>query len=573
MRLSEFRHREVNVPAPKAAFTLATIGSGTIDPVPLGEYEITYTLVDKDNRHSQMAPPVTVCLNKHWHMVVRTVGIAPFNPAIGYCVWWRRTDEIEWRVMGCQQFCVAPSQVYTPYLPFTGWTEHRYRGHMIWLSDNAWPNWNNTFWLKGSSLAKPVEPLQIKVLHPPKHGFEAAWSWATDHGETGLSPYCDVPSAAQGERYEVRLACNETPRNGAHGRYLYIREQHGQPWHRQKAPNGSWMWPLHANTFTINHFEKTNAYPIGGGKSTLHPIQWMLEDGSIQHIEVDSDVSLTSPLVNPYRESDFYRTISAPQDRQWRLNANHYGPIYLEGNQRTRLIGCWMASPTATAGIDFIDNTGGGAFHFRAERCRIDLYNRGSGAFQESYGIGVTKDSANASGNNGNHSCSEPVFSDCEVTAYHPVVIEGDQSANWTFDNVNIYSPYLHDTAAFVLNSSNHLAALKKVTVDGTRALVAAVSAKQVKLENVWVDQGIQQWFVVSNKAEPAIECTFTRANNNHQFQTEQHVVVQTALKRADIPPMGTAKGEVNNLPKVVFPGAEVVEAIDDYYTATPEPV
>lgn len=546
----------IQLPPPQAKPTIATVGSGTIACAPLGEFEITYTFVDKYGRHSKHSPPVTINVNQHWHAVVRTKDLHIFNSAVCYCVWWKRKGESRIYPMGGMQFACTPEQVQYPYLPFTGWVNYRYRGHFLWLAGNAsdfnaWPDYSSDYWHKGSYLQAPAIPLEVRLFYPPKHGFQAAWSWATDKGETGLSPVIDVEPVIQDERYEVRIRTNEQPRNGHHGRYLYFRESSNHNWKQQQSANGEPYWPLHTNAFTCQTFDKYGVPPAGGGSSTLCQLQLEIEaskDKQFGHIEITENQYATSPVVVPYSPNQFYRTISGRNGQQWILEAQHAGPAFLEGNQRTRLVGCWIRSATATAGIDFFDTSGGGAFYFRAVRCRIDLYRDVNGVpyYQEAYGIGCMADACARGG------ASEPVFTDCEIAAYHPVVIEGTQSANWIFENLNANGGWKHDSSIITLNSSNHVTVRQKFTADQARALCSIVSGHEVDLEHVWIDQGIPQWFVVSNRMNPSIRCHFTRAHN--WYSAEQQVRVDTSPVRAgDAAKPMEISGQMNLLEKVVF--------------------
>ncbi|MBL8824897.1 MAG: hypothetical protein JNJ77_20085 [Planctomycetia bacterium] len=545
----------IQLPGPTVAPTLATVGSGTIAPAPLGTYEIAYTYVDKDNRHSAMSPPVSFTFDRHWWAIVRPIFTERFHPAVCFCVWWKAKGSRSWKIMGGQQYCQTQKNVATPYLPFTGWSSYQHRGHLVWLADE-WPTWANSYWLKGSKIPAPALPLQVKVMYPPKHGFRAKWSWACDEGETECSPVIDIEPAAQDERLEVRIACNNPPRNGYHGRYLYVQESSTKPWKRLLAPNLSPLWPLSCNSFTIQGDDSDGQEPTGGGRSELCQLQLDIEASQGElfgHIEVTDHQIATSPIVVPYNQNNFYRTISARNGAQWILKALHNGPIWLEGNQRTRLVGCWMRSATACAGIDFIDTVGDGAMHFRGERIRIDLYNPNSGHVQEAYGVGCLADSRNTTVR-GDHSCSEPVFTDLQMAAYHPVVIEGNQSANWTFNNLDASGLGKADNAIITLNSSNQVSVREKLTAENSRALVAVVNGTQISLEHVWIDQGIQQWFVVGNRQQPQIKCHFTRAHN-HWNKEEQHVYVETcpARENAEKVVVLDISGETNLLDKILF--------------------
>lgn len=508
------QYTEVKIPPPQTkpvVLVPSVQASGTMYGNPLGSYEIAYTLVDAWGRHSEMSPAVAKMFHQHWLAIVRVpteqLRNLYWEPIAAFCVWWRKKGETRWYPMGGQQFATSPAEVIRPYLPITGWTQHRYRGHLLWLA-SGWSDYNSHDWQKGSKLPAPAIPLSIRIVSPPKQRLFARWRWVTDSGVTDPSPVVEIPPAGQGERYEIKIAGNENPRNGCHERFLELTEN----------PDGDWWlqdrYPLNSNILTIHDFKqfiRINAgnYP-SNSVSRLHPVQQAMETN--ENVSIDGSIELYSPLVNKYNQSSFYRTISGVNGSQWQLVAKHYGPAFLECSQRTRLVGMTVKSSMATAGIDFCDPTGGGAFHFRAERCRIDLYDSGSGSYQDAYGIGCLEDSRDAI--HGGHSCSEPAFDDCEINARWPIVIEGQQSANWLFRCLNIWGGYLGDNPAIMQNNANDVYVLDRFTVDGVRSLLSINNGRKAKLENVFTDKGIPIWVSVSNRQSPAVSIEFNSGQN-----------------------------------------------------------
>jgi len=552
------QHTEVKIPPPQTkpvVLVPSVQASGTMYGNPLGSYEIAYTLVDAWGRHSEMSPAVAKTFREHWLAIVRVpteqLRNLYWEPVAAFCVWWRKKGETRWYPMGGQQFATSPAEVIIPYLPLTGWTQHRYRGHMLFLA-SGWSDYGSNDVQKGSKLPAPAFPLSIRVMNPPKQRLFARWRWVTDSGVTDPSPVVEIPPTAQDERYEIKIACNENPRNGCHGRVLELSEELNKGWHVQptndKHDYGA-VWPLSSNIFSIHHFDELS--PSGlmtvNDKSKLHPVQQAMERG--ENVSIDGSIELYSPLVNKYNPASFYRTISGVNGSQWQLVAKHFGPAFLECNQRTRLVGMTVKSSMATAGIDFCDPTGGGAFHFRAERCRIDLYDSGSGTYQDAYGVGCLEDSRDAI--HGGHSCSEPVFDDCEITARYPVVIEGQQSANWLFRCLNIWGGYLGDNAAIIQNNANDVSVLDRFTVDGVRSLLSVGSGRRANIENIFTDKGIPIWFQIHNRQTPFIRAEFNSGQN--QYGKEQLVTIESSkfLQKTTVAMVN--QEQANSLPKVYF--------------------
>lgn len=543
------QYTEVKIPPPQTKPVVLVPGqqSGTMYPNPLGSYEIAYTLVDAWGRHSEMSPAVAKTFRQHWLAFVRVpteqLKNLYWEPIAAFCVWWRKKGETRWYPMGGQQFATSPAEVIRPYLPITGWTQHRYRGHMLWLA-SGWSDYASNDWQKASTITAPTLPISIRIMYPPKQRLFARWRWVTDSGVTEPSPVVEIPPAGQDERYEIKIACNENPRNGCHARVLELTEYPDGYWWQQWLNNS-----LSSNILTVHHVDKT--FRSDGLRisdtSRLHPVQQAMERG--ENVSIDGSIELYSPLVNKYNQGSFYRTISGVNGSQWQLVAKHYGPAFLECNQRTRLVGMTVKSSMATAGIDFCDPTGGGAFHFRAERCRIDLYNAGSGDYQDAYGIGCLEDSRDAI--HGGHSCSEPVFDDCEITARYPVVIEGQQSANWLFRCLNIWGGYLGDNPAIMQNNANDVTVLDRFTVDGVRSLLSVGSGRRVNLENIFTDKGIPIWFQIHNKQTPFIRAEFNSGQN--QYGKEQLVTIESAkfLQKTTVAMVN--QEQANSLPKVYF--------------------
>lgn len=551
-------YHHVSIPAPSKAPTVlvpSSQASGTMSPVPLGDFDFAMTFVDWHGRHSAMSPHYTERLLDHWLAVSVPPDLNTFHEAVCYCLWWRVTGSTKWYPMGGQQF------VQCPYLPFTGFTNHYLRGHMVWLSASRdsydSPNWKKGAKLSDGSDMVPMMPPTLRFMHPPKQGLLARWRWLI--GGNGIetmtdpSPVCEIPPAAQDERYVIMIGLHDAPKNGCIARLVELND----------PATGGWRppvrYPLHANLINIHDLPDVNAeyrvpYPTGDG-ALIHAVQKQA-DTTMDDVVINYDsCTLLSPLVNQYCGSTFGRTIGKTNGGRWKLIARHTGPAFLECNQDTRLVGCHIESSTASAGIDFCDTTpqGGGCYRFRTERLVIDLYNPNSGEYQDAYGIGVMAESGSAERG---HTCSEPVFSDTKIVARNPIIVEGKQSANWLFRQLEIWGGYNGMNSAIVLNNANDIRILDKMMVDGVRALISVPNGRAALMEGVYTDQGIPQWSVTGNGGDPYIRVDWTSGQN--QIGKIQGVTADTGIPSGFSFTTFESTGTVNNnLQQYYFPPSD----------------
>lgn len=504
------------IPAPRQA--LAFLGNAGGYPNPAGTYEVAYTLVDTQDRHSDRSPSTTFTAGKGWRVVVNPVGLAKDNPAVAVCYWWK--DDGIWRVFGGPVFCENPAGVTRPYFPLAGWQYYWAQGHVLEPTVLAefnwnkywWPVWSETFWKKSSTIPAPAQAPSIRVYDAPLPVAECqvAYSWACNEGETALSPVTQVPAGPG--RQSIDLARNVIPPNGALGMYVYLRGD-DKKWHRQPVPHvvkpspdklDDFLWRIDSNIVTVRQFIATGISPSGGpGKSYLSEIHRKI-DGGAGHVVLTGNQTIYCPVIMPQSNAygdSMFRTVGLLNGGMWRLKtalkpgSPTAWPVWLETSQYTRLVGCWMESPTAIAGVAFCD-CGSGAYHFRSERLRIGLTGPGSA------GIIATSESRGPNG----HSCSEPIFQDTEIGAKFPVVVEWSQSANWNFEYLTANSTGEFDSAIVTQSNSGFINFRGRLTADNARALFAVTTANRVDAENIFCDQGMPEWFVLGYRASPVID-------------------------------------------------------------------
>jgi hypothetical protein len=514
-----------------------------------GPYEIAYCLVDENNKLTAPSPIHTIqAPGKDWDVVVRTPGLDRWSRAVGTLFLFRSPGK-PWLPLGAQINGSVPQNVVYPYLPICGWQRHALRGNLLHQAAD-WPAFDDPFWRKGSTLPAPTQPPEARVFHCPNIDLEFAYAWRCNNGETKLSDIISVKKkdGAAGLQSGFEVFRNCIPPQGALGMHVYLRRPGGE-WHRQPRPDvgaigrnpqsittEEYLWPLDFNRFVVNQFLETGqAHKAGPALSWLSSLQVCMSEWH-RDVIIDSDQEICCPVVSEYegpsyvrspadRVHKFGRTIGTTNGSAWKLTATDRAPngaagfpsdwpMWVEMSQRTRLVGAQLSSKTAEAGISFCDHSGGGAFHFRMEGCTVGLARPG-------YNVAIRVLAESAAPDT--HSASEPVFRDCHLHAYFPVVIEGNQSANWMFDTLTaVCGAESHETAIITVNNANAVKFQSRLTCDGGRAVFAVLSANTITIENWWLDQGFPAWFTLGSQAAPRIRLDGNKAN---QWKDWLHVV------------------------------------------------
>jgi hypothetical protein len=362
----------------------------------------------------------------------------------------------------------------------------------------------------------------------PNASFEVAYSWACNEGETALSASVVVPAGAN--RQTIDIARNVIPPNGACGMFVYVKASDGI-WHRQPAPHivnpaniDDYLWRLDSNIITLRQYQQTGVSPSNvPGKSYLSDIHRMIDAG-VGHVTINADQTIYCPVIMPQSNAygdSMFRTVGMANGGMWKLKtAIRPGsptawPMWVETSQYTRLVGCWMQSANAVAGVAFCD-CGSGAYHFRSDRLRISITTpNAAGVIVMNEGRGPT-----------GHSASEPIFHDTEIGAKFPVVVEWSQSANWNFEYFTASSTNEFDSAIVTQSNAGFINFRGRLTADSARALFAVTTANRVDAENIFCDQGMPEWIVLGYRASPVCELLVKGMNIRVPFL---HMVTQTS--------------------------------------------
>ena len=500
-----------------------------------GQYEIAYTLIDKNNRMTEKSPSTIINPSKDGWIICADIDIDKNTEAVAVMYWVRRISpyvlypqENEWRPLGSQGGKSSQQDTVYPYTTIGCYSNNWFGGHTIEKSvfpylGQVWFNFDNPFWRKGSYLSTPTSAPIVKVFHIPNYNFEMCYSYAGEIGET-LSTIIDIPSHAvcPDPEYCCTITIDKNHVNlfnGIRGCYVYLRVKGTTQWHRQKPSRmtnyeyDEYLWPITDNKFVIFNYEENNISPSSQlGASNLSDLHQACQYDN-GNIIVDTKPIISVPVIMPLNNPKgtcYKRTISAENGGQWTLiTSPNYAShsVWIENANTTRLVGATIVSDRAENGICFTDTNNGGAFHFRSERLDISLSKGGYTCGIAQYWGGVAlRDS---------HSCSEPIFTDTGIGAKFPVVIEGNQSLNWVFQNFTATGRN-NNSAIVTIDNYGSVIFRGRFLCEEARTIVACNNASYIFIENVFIDAGIPEYFNIHGTMPTVIEAEFI--NSNHRI-------------------------------------------------------
>lgn len=206
----------------------------------------------------------------------------------------------------------------------------------------------------------------------------------------------------------------------------------------------------------------------------------------------------------------FNRTIATSNGGKWNLSdkkGSGSWPLWVENSQRTNLTGCNLIRNGASAGVAFLDHSGGGAFAFRMKDCSATF-----GATVATYGVRCAWTSRGPAWNN--HSASEPYFENCNFQGKFPVVVEGGQSVNWVFRDTYLIGDATVESALITQANSGALTFEGRTNVDNARTIGAMTWASKLDIAGIWLDQGVPCWFTITGNTFPSISINKNKINH-----------------------------------------------------------
>lgn len=566
LHTSAFTERLVTVPRPEPLALSYRIGADVAEP---GVYEFAMSWIDKEGKTSPLSDPVTITATlRNWSIHARLGNYPVWTRAVGWVLWSRRVSaytttpppgvsEYDWRPYGGQTHCNNSNTVTRPVLPICGWESHLIQAHpmhrsVLWWAGGCWPMFSDdAFWPKSATLGKPEIPPVVRIQEFPNKKHKVAISWACQYGETPLSDPLTIEQANiplwhhQAGATNEQFACGDMiwrgesrPPQGALGIYVYVQWEGEKQWHRQQAPSGEgYLWGF-LNYLPLANYSATNIPPSNTiGRSLISPLQAALEAGT-GNVIVSSDQTIHCPIINPINNAHgtcIGRTITAPHGVAWKLKTApgaEAWPMWVEGTIETKIINCHMESNTASVGVEFCGYTSSSCFYFSPKNLKINLYRPG-------YNAGI-RQLAEAKSKT-NHTCSEPYFDGLTIGAIHPIVCEGNQSANWLLKNVSITCNGGIESACISAHNQGTIQILERLVLAGSkesdadkftggRAIWANTSTLHAEIERVFVDQGFPAWFVVGGQYSPSIDMSLTQTN---QWSSWIHVIESASGSKA----------------------------------------
>lgn len=511
---------------------------------PAGTFEIAYAVAGEDFRLSPLSPVVTIkAAVRDWGIVVRTPGLDRNIRGCGTCWFFRPFGSSEaWKVLGTELNAQWPFQATKPFVPLAGW-DHALRGIPLFPAMPGWATYGAPGLETDPAATAPPVP-SVTVQDVTNEAFEFAYSWACNDGESPLSDPVTVPAfvhpydpSYRGSDFHSPFNINRKciPPQGATGMFVYLRKKGQNVWNRQPCPyrDNFYLWDLDLGVIPISRYVVSRIVPSTvPGRSYLSPLQQAMRDTDANVI-IDGDQWTCSPIISAYDGTaydppkggqKFRRTIATPGGGDWILHdfvppappggwnvPNGPGtgwPMWVENSQRTKLVGCRMRPGLADTGIAFLDHSGGGAFAFQGRDLEFEV-----DWWQTSfitYGVRVL---AGSGPQLTDHTASEPHFRDGHFVAKFPVVVEGNQSANWIFEFTEAVATYDVDAAVITAANSGRITFAGRLNAEGGRCLIAARSVKSVQISEIWIDQGMPAWACASGNQFPELRITGNQVN------------------------------------------------------------
>lgn len=529
-----------------------------------GVYQVAYATMGEDYRVSPLSPPVDLrCAVNDWMLVGRTPGLDKNVRAVG-TVWFFRSVAAErfgpWRVLAAElnagsQWTPGAGNASSahPAFPLAGW-DHTLRGIPLYPTNGTFPDYGSPGMQVDATQPAPPQAPSVTLLDIDNLDLEFAYSWACNDSESPLSDVAALPKFVhpsdptyQGTGFysPVTVARKCIPPQGALGMYVYLRIAGTAQWHRQPCPHRDdwYVWDLDIASMPINRFRRTGVGPpaAASGRSYIAPIQQAMRDtdGNVLTNDVEQ---VCCPVISAYDGGayspakgghKFERTVGTVGAGHWELTdfvppdpPGGYvsaGPssgwaMWLENSQNTRLQGCEMRPGLADLGIVFVDHMGGGAFHFQGRDCVFEpeWYHNGDAV---TYGIRVLFTSGPSIGD---HTASETHCRDCKFNARFPVVVEGQNSANWVMEYTETNAGQTVDSAVLTIANANAVTFSGRWLADGGRCLIASRWHGKVKVDDLWIDQGVPSLLCVGAHMCPSV--TF-RGNKINCWLPWMHVV------------------------------------------------
>lgn len=521
------------IPAPSQPLSVVYRQNGFANGLrPAGSYEIAYSLVDEQGRVTAPSPTVRLAAYvRDWQCAVDTPGLDPQTRAFATCWWFRVTGTTAWQPLGAQMNAQLPWQVLRPFVPLAGWAKHSMQSHELFQAA-GFPGYDAADFWGRSPLLPPTQPPSARLLQVDNVAYEACYSWRCNDGETDTSPAMTIPAfthpfdvtySGPGFHCPFTLGRNVSPPQGALGFYLYLRPSGTKVWHRQPCPSGRGdLWPLDHNHIEVRTFVRSGITPGPvAGRSWLSGLHLALRDGNGADVIVDDDVTVCCPVISAYGPEG--RTISKVNGGRWVLRDTgtvpdtqaftgypRGWPLWLENAYNTRLVGCRMELADSDCGVAFLDHLGkNAAGDFRGTGLSIQL--AAGNTQRNTYGVRCLWQSRGALGND--HSASEPIFRDFHAAVKFPVVVEGNQSANWLFDVASLASNGDYDSAIITQSNSGTLTFLSQVRADNARCLLAATTPARCTLQGLWIDQGMPAWVTTGSAAGARLRISGSKVN------------------------------------------------------------
>jgi len=508
---------------------------GGANPETPGTYVRAYSFIDENGHISEMSPTISQTITKRNTNYCVRFDHPLWTRATGLIVWQRRLyDEnitnavqLEWRPAFGQSFHSIENTVVKPFLPMTGFTNHHYRA--LEVDKCVWYQWaafeNTDYWGPRSTLPAPTNPPIILSYHFPDRKCRTCYSWVGHEGESprseplthdaiGTDPNMNSP-------IHLRRAHADQPPQGAHGMRVWVMFDDETEWCAVPTnyDEDEYVWPI-MNKIDILRAPNPYIHPSEVvGRSFLGRLERAMN--YVRHIIVDTDAIVYSPVISPLQTP--YGTV---QDRV--ISGKHGLPFditiaknlpaceggasipplkqaWIETGFGTSPRGMKIATDHAEVAVEFMDCSGSGCFSLDWRDVKVDLTKSG-------YTAGFRQLHENCS--KYSHSLSDSIFRNTRVRAGHPIVIEGNQSLNITFDGV--LANALGDSIESSIISMHNWGSLKikDLTCEGGRSIMVANSGIQFEIDGLFTDQGYPCHITLGSGAAPSMKITARKINH-----------------------------------------------------------